>query len=104
MNAQLIIDPYKAEIHINDTRIEHGRNQQELQEAILEALIIRAYMKAEISIGEVAEFTGKSVEEAMDWLNSEGVATTRIFRPETEAIANTNYETVAAMLGLPMNS
>ncbi len=104
MHAQLIIDPQKAEIHVNDSRIEHGRNQQEMQAAILEALIIRAYVKAEISLGEVAELTSKSVEEAMDWLHSEGVSTSRKLTPQAQAITDAGLEKVTAALGLKLHN
>ena len=104
MPAQLIIDPEKVEIHFNDTRMEQGRNQKEIQATILEGVIIRAYVKAEISLGEVAELTGQSVEEAMDWLNDLGVNTSRKFRPETQALVKGNTDKLAAQLGIKLPS
>lgn len=66
---------------------------------VREALIIRGYLKAELSLGEVKEILGlQYIDEAMGWLHERGVATTRELPDDLANIGQQNYENLKASL------
>ena len=71
--------------------LARGRKKEEIQQAVLEGLLIRDYINAEISIGKFAELMEIGYEDARDWLHYHGIATTRTFRdPELEQAEEKN--------------
>ncbi len=49
----------------------------EIQRTVKEALVIRGYAKGELSMGEVAHLLDMKYVDAHNWMNSQGIATTR---------------------------
>lgn len=80
MNIQLALDD----------RLIHGENSEELQRKLRMGLIVLEYLRAELSLGEVAELLGMAYEETMEWLNSIGVPTSRQMSPEMAVISRDN--------------
>jgi len=87
-----------VQVPINDL-FANGSNDEELQREIKEGLAIRKYLKAKISIGELAEILGMKYMEARDWLHAQGIATTRKLPPDLEKKMNENMEQFAKELG-----
>jgi predicted HTH domain antitoxin len=56
-----------------------GKGIPELGQAVKEGMIIRSYLNAEISLGEMAELMGMTYSEAREWLNNLGIPTLRKF-------------------------
>ncbi len=78
-------------IEITDELVQ-GRNKSEIQQAVREGLLVRDYIKAEISIGKFAALMGMSYEEGRDWLHKHGIATLRKFTdPELEKAEKENF-------------
>jgi hypothetical protein len=78
-------------IRISDDLVR-GRNKKEIQKAVYEGLLVRDYIKAEISIGKFAALMGMSYEEGRDWLHKHGIATLRKFTdPELEKAEKENF-------------
>ncbi|MFO1431145.1 MAG: UPF0175 family protein [Candidatus Competibacteraceae bacterium] len=80
MNIQLALDD----------RLIHGESSEELQRKLRMGLIVLEYLRAELSLGEVAELLGMAYEETMEWLNSIGVPTSRPMSPEMAGISRDN--------------
>ncbi len=73
--------------------VSRGRPQRVLVKAVNEGLLIRDYLNAEISMGELAELLGMEYVETRDWLRLHGVPTLRKFRdPELERVESENFE------------
>jgi len=82
--------------------LSHGRQQEEMEKAVREGLLIRDYVNAEISIGKFAELMQLDYEEARDWLHRHGIATSRQFTDaELEKAEAENYRKVSEELGVP---
>ncbi len=66
----------------------------EVEKAVREGLVIRAYVTGEISIGEVKELLGfQYMDDAADWLHERGIATMRKFSdPELATAQQTGFE------------
>ena len=88
-----------VQVPINDI-FANGSNDEELQREIKEGLAIRKYLKAKISIGELAEILGMKYMEARDWLHAQGIPTTRKHPPDLETIAVDNMNRLAKRLGV----
>ena len=81
-----------VQVSVNDS-VSRGRSHQTLAKAVKEGLLIRDYLNAEISLGEMAELLGVEYADAREWLHQQGVATARKFRdPELEKIERANFE------------
>ncbi len=73
--------------------LSRGRTHQTLVKAVNEGLLIRDYLRAEISIGELAESLGMEYVETRDWLQRHGVPILRKFRDlELEKVESENFE------------
>jgi len=66
------------QVTIKNTLIR-GRGVHELEKDVWEGLIIRDYLNARISLGELAELMGLELMAARDWLSAQGVPTIRKF-------------------------
>ncbi len=76
-----------------DDRLVFSDDKATLEQQINEGLIIRGYIKAELSLGEVKEILGfQYIEDAMDWLHERGIATTRELPKNLAEIEQLNYE------------
>ena len=64
------------QVPINES-ISRGRDIHVLTKAVKEGLLIRDYLNAEISLGELAELLGLEYIQAREWLHSQGIATSR---------------------------
>jgi len=73
-----------------EDRLIHGASPEDLQRKLRMGLIVLEYLRAELSLGEVAELLGMAYEETMEWLNSIGVPTSRLMSPDMEAISRDN--------------
>ncbi len=73
-----------------EDRLIHGESPEELQWKLRMGLIVLEYLRAELSLGEVAELLEMAYEETMEWLNSIGVPTSRPMSPEMAAISRDN--------------
>lgn len=82
MNIELILED----------RLVQGESPEEIQQKLRTGLIVLEYLRAELSLGEVAELSGMAYEETMDWLNSIGVPTSRRMSPDLEAISKANLQ------------
>ena len=91
-----------VQVTIKDDLI-HGRGARELEKDVWEGLIIRDYLNARISIGELAELMGMELMEARDWLHKQGIATTRKFPPDLEETNRKNMEKMAKELGISLD-
>ncbi len=81
-----------VEITIADT-LAHGRNSNELTLAVKEGLVIRDYLNAEISLGELAELLGMEYADARDWLHRKSIPTLKRFNDsDLEKIESSNFE------------
>ena len=63
-----------VQISVADS-ISRGRPTQALERVVKEGVVIRDYLNAEISLGELADLLGMGYVEARDWLHSQGIAT-----------------------------
>ena len=72
--------------------LAQGRSHQELQHDATEELIIRDYINARLSLGEVAKKLDMDYVNTRNWLHSRGIATLRSLPPELEKIAKENTE------------
>ena len=88
-----------VQVPINDI-FANGSNDEELQREIKEGLAIRKYLKAKISIGELAEILGTKYMEARDWLHAQGIPTSRKFSPELEKVLDDNMNQLIEELGV----
>lgn len=80
-----------VQVSVNDS-VSRGRSHQTLTKAVKEGLLIRDYLNAEISLGELAELLGVEYADAREWLHRQGVATARKFRdPELERVEKANF-------------
>ncbi len=87
-------------VEISDD-LAHGRQQEERQHAVPEGLLIRAYLNAELSLGEFSERMGMSYIHGRDWLHSHGIATLRAFTdPELEEADERNTQQLSQALGI----
>ncbi len=87
-------------VEISDD-LAHGRQQEELQHAVQEGLLIRDYLNAEISIGEFSKRMGMSYTRGRDWLHSHGIATLRAFTdPTLEEADERNTQKLSQALGI----
>ncbi|MCP4113736.1 MAG: hypothetical protein GY749_50780 [Desulfobacteraceae bacterium] len=89
-----------VQVCIFDNILIRGKDSCELERAVREGLAIRAYLKTEISIGELGELMGMEYADARDWLHKQGIATTRKLPPDLEKTANNNMERLAEKLGI----
>lgn len=66
----------------------------EIEKAVREGLVIRAYVTGEISIGEVRELLGfQYMDDVADWLHERGIATMRKFKdPDLVKAQQTGFE------------
>ena len=79
--------------------LAQGRQPEELEKAVREGLLLRDYVKAEISIGKFAELMKLDDEEARDWLHQHGIATSQRFTdPELEKAEEAHYRKVTEEL------
>lgn len=80
MNIQLAVEDW----------LVHNQTAEELQNKLKTGLILVEYLNGEISIGEMAEHLKKSIEDTMEWLNENGVHSSRLMSHEQESIARKN--------------
>ncbi len=80
--------------------VSRGRPHRILVKAVNEGLLIRDYINAEISLGELAELLGMEYIEARDWLHRQGIATARKLPPDLAANVQTNQEKISQELGI----
>ena len=80
MNIQLAVDDW----------LVHNQTADELKNKLKTGLILVEYLNEEISIGEMAEHLKKSIEDTMDWLNENGVHSSRLMSQNLETIARKN--------------
>jgi predicted HTH domain antitoxin len=82
---------HETEIHISVKPVlMQNQTLLEVQSKMEVALVVFEYLQGELSIGEVAEYYKKTVEETMEWLNSLGVASSRRKGEEVESILQKN--------------
>ena len=86
-------------VEMEDWLVE-DRTPQELTSDINKGLMLVEYINGKLSIGEISEHTGKSIDETMQWLNNSGVSTLRLMSPEMEAIAEKNMLAQMEALGI----
>lgn len=60
-----------CQVEINDDLI--SRNKADLNKQINDALALIEYIQCNISIGKLAELTGRGVVESKEWINDLGV-------------------------------
>ncbi len=72
--------------------LTQNKTKQEVQQKLKTGLVLLEYMNGEISIGEIAEHYGKTVEEAMTWINQIGFSTSRIMSDNLDTIALENMK------------
>jgi len=82
MSVQLVID-------VDDWLIE-GKDPKKVEEQMKNALILDEYKNGDISIGQIAEHTGRTIEEAMEWVSSHRLSSTDTLTPEILAITKQN--------------
>ena len=80
MNIQLAVDDW----------LVHNQTAEELKAKLKKGLILVEYLNEEISIGEMAEHLKKTIEETMEWLNKNGVHSSRLMCQRDESIARKN--------------
>jgi predicted HTH domain antitoxin len=91
------------QVSIPDDILTEGKQCDELEKAIREGLIIRAYLNAEISIGELAELMNMEYIQARDWLHDQGIATTRKLPSDLEETDQKNMEKLAKELDISLD-
>lgn len=74
MSVQLVID-------VDDWLIE-GKDPKQVEEQMKNDLILDEYKNGDISIGQIAEHTGRTIEEAMGWVSSHGLSAYNRMTPE----------------------
>ncbi|MGE0086550.1 MAG: hypothetical protein AB7S75_19250 [Desulfococcaceae bacterium] len=77
-----------------------GMAVHELQHMITESLAVRKYLKQELSMGEVAEILGMGYAQTHEWMNAQGIATTRKLPPDLKAKTDRNRENLEKRLGI----
>ena len=80
MNIQLAVEDW----------LVHNQTAEELQNKLKTGLILVEYLNGEISIGEMAVHLNKSIEDTMEWLNENGVHSSRLMSHKLESIARKN--------------
>ncbi len=78
MNAQLMINRQHGEIYFSDTRMEGGLSQAQLGQELMEGFLLLRYLRADLSLGELAEFLGLEIASAMAWLQARAVPGSRL--------------------------
>ncbi len=86
------------QVTVNEDILTRGKPFQEVEKAVREGLVIRAYLNAEISLGELAELMGMKYLQARDWLHGQGIATSRKLPPDLKKTADKNMERLAEEL------
>ncbi|CAN2042097.1 conserved hypothetical protein [Candidatus Magnetomoraceae bacterium gMMP-15] len=64
----------------------------EIKQEVKENFVIRKYLKGELSMGEAANALGMTYVEAHEWMNAQGVASTRELPLDLKAITEKNRE------------
>ncbi len=72
----------------------------EIQRTVKEALVIRGYAKGDLSMGEVAEILGMNYVDAHNWMNSQGIATTKRLPPDLREATCKNRVNFEKRLGI----
>ncbi len=88
-----------VQVHV-ENKLAHGLSPKALQQEIFEGLIIRRYLNAELSMGEVADILGVSYDEAHEWINKQGVATTRTLPDDLKKEEDKTVENLRKDLGI----
>jgi predicted HTH domain antitoxin len=78
------------QIHLTDERLLRRQTPEEVTQALTTGLILLAYLKADISLGEVAELMKMTYLEATHWLAQLGIPTLRNISPELEEFTQDN--------------
>ncbi len=86
------------QVTVNEDILTQGKPSLEVEKAVREGLIIRAYLNSEISVGELAELMGMKYLQARDWLHGQGITTTRKLPPDLEKTVDKNMERLAEEL------
>ena len=72
--------------------LTQNKTKQEVQQKLKIGLVLLECLNGEISIGEIAEHYGKTVEEAMTWINQIVFSTSRIMSDNLDKIALENMK------------
>jgi len=88
-----------VQVSINES-VSRGRGPRALKKAVKEGLLIRDYLNAEISLGELAELLGLEYLQAREWLHRQGIATARKLPPDIAVKVKANESKLAQELGI----
>ena len=84
------------DIHITvEPVLIQNQTQVEIESKTKTALVIFEYLQGELSIGEVAEYYKKSIEDTMSWLNSLGIPGSRSMGSDLDQMG---YDNIRAEL------
>jgi len=87
------------QVSINES-VSRGRDTRVLTQAVKEGLLIRDYLNAEISLGELAELIEMEYLQARKWLHRQGVATARKLPSDLATKVKANENKLAQELGI----
>ena len=88
-----------VQVSINES-VSRGRGPRALTKAVNEGLLIRDYLNAEISLGELAEFLGLEYLQAREWLHRQGITTARKLPPGIATKVKANESQIAQESGI----
>ena len=77
-----------------------NKNPKEIEDKVNSGLMIQEYIDGDISLGEIAEHTGKTIEETMKWLSHSGFSSSNIISQEALNITENNRLLKMEQLGL----
>ena len=86
-----------VQVSINEF-VSRGRSSRVLEQAVKEGLLIRDYLNAEISLGELAELLGMEYLQARERLHRQGIATARKLPSDIAAKVKANENELAQKL------